>query len=69
MCAVCRQRMPKESLTRIAAVGDKIVLDQNAGRGIYICHSEQCIQKGIKNKILNKITKLNIPDEIYEQLK
>lgn len=69
MCAVCRQRMPKEKLTRIAVLDDEIILDDNRGRGIYICHSEQCIQKGIKNKILNKITKLNIPDEIYEQLK
>ena len=73
MCVVCREMMPKSKLLRIVINDDSseyhIGDGKVTGRGAYICRTEECIDKCIKTKALNKAYKRNIPDNIYEELK
>ena len=48
-----------------------IVLDvtgRKNGRGAYLCFSKECLQKAIKNKGLERSLKMQIPQEVYENL-
>ncbi len=38
------------------------------GRGAYVCKSEECLQKAIKSKGLERSFKMSIPKEVYERL-
>lgn len=73
MCIVCRSKKTKTDLLRLALLPDYsgclIGVDKGSGRGTYICKEGECITKCIKSKILNKVFKKNIPDNIYEELK
>ena len=68
MCALCRNRFPKSDLVRLAKIDGKIAIDDHNGHGVYVCASESCANKIKTKKILNKIVKCDIPDEVYEQL-
>lgn len=49
----------------------EILLDATGrknGRGAYLCPSEECLKKAIKNKGLERSFKMAIPKEVYESL-
>ena len=72
MCTACRQMQDKRDLLRI--VKDKennVFIDltgKKNGRGAYICKNEECLKKCIKQKSLNKAFKLNLDENIYDQI-
>ncbi len=72
MCVVCRQMKDKRGLLRI--VKDKegnIFVDitgKKNGRGAYICKDLNCLAKLKKQKVLNKVFKTNINEEVYKQI-
>lgn len=72
-CTGCNEMKVKKQLIRI--VKDKeggFSLDttgKKAGRGAYICHDPECLEKAIKNKGLERSFKCKVSNEIYEQLK
>lgn len=72
MCVVCRQMHDKRDLLRIVKdKEDNISIDKTGkqnGRGAYVCKSEECISKLIRQKTLNKVFKMNIGEEIYKKL-
>ncbi len=72
MCVVCRQMKDKRTLTRIVKNKEnKFFVDKTgkqAGRGAYVCDSQECMSKLKKQKILNKAFKCEVPVEIYEEL-
>ena len=39
------------------------------GRGIYLCKSEQCVDKLIKSKKINRIFETDIKEELYKEIK
>ncbi|MCX4362024.1 MAG: YlxR family protein [Clostridia bacterium] len=73
MCIACRSALEKKQMLRI--VKDKegnISLDftgKKAGRGAYICDSAQCIEKCIKNRLLNRNFQMEISSEVYDAIK
>lgn len=73
MCISCREMKDKKELLRI--VKDKennIFIDQSGkknGRGAYICKNEECLNKLIRQKSLNKAFKMNIDQEFYSILR
>lgn len=72
LCVACRTSKPKKELIRIVKVDDNFVIDRTGklnGRGSYICDCQECIEKLIKQKVLNKVFKCNISNDIYEKLK
>lgn len=73
MCIACRGAYEKKQMLRIVKDKDgNISLDfsgKKAGRGAYICDSVQCIDKCVKNKLLNRNFGQEISVEVYDAIK
>lgn len=70
-CIACRQAKDKRELIRIVRNGDVIKVDRTGkmnGRGAYVCDNEECMQKIVKNKLLNRAFSQNVSDQIYASL-
>ena len=73
MCIACRGAYEKKQMLRIVKDKDGIIsLDftgKKAGRGAYICDNIACIDKCVKNKILNRAFEQEISTEVYDAIK
>lgn len=73
MCIACRNAYEKKQMLRIVKDKDgNISLDftgKKAGRGAYICDSATCIEKCVKNRLLNKNFDQAIAPEVYDAIK
>lgn len=73
MCVVCREMHDKKQLLRIVKTKEGELFIDNTGkkngRGAYICKNEECLNKLIKQKSLNKAFKMNINESFYEEIK
>lgn len=72
-CMGCNQQKEKKDLLRIVKSKEGIievdVTGKKNGRGAYICKSEECLNKIIKTKRLEKIFEKEISPEIYENIR
>ena len=73
MCLGCNEMKSKYELIRVvkSPEGD-ISLDSTGkknGRGAYICHSAECLEKAVKSKRLERTFSVAVPSEVYEALK
>lgn len=72
-CICCKEMKPKKELLRIVKNSDnEISLDltsKKSGRGAYICDNQECIDKLIKTKGLNRVFQMDVPKEVYEKIK
>lgn len=71
-CVACRQPKLKQQMIRICKTADGIDIDYNqkhGGRGAYVCKTADCIGKVIDKKILHKVFKTAIDNEIYSKLR
>lgn len=72
-CVSCRNKDNKYNLIRIIYSKEERVqidLNQNLeGRGAYICKKEECLDKLIKQRKLEKALKIKISNEEYEKLR
>ena len=72
-CMGCNESKEKNELLRIVKSSDgEISVDltgKKIGRGAYICKNEDCLNKIIKSKRLEKVLDTHIPDEIYESIR
>ena len=72
-CVVCRTKKDKNELIRIVRnQTNEINIDESGkkpGKGAYICDSLECLEKGIKSKALKRALEVEIPEEIYENLR
>jgi len=72
MCISCKEMKPKKELLRIVKNSEgKINIDLNGklpGRGAYICHNPQCLEKAIKHKLFERIFQQKVDKEIYVRL-
>ncbi len=70
-CVACRQPKQQCELLRVARVNGEYLLDTRhklGGRGAYVCKTQECIDKTIKKRMLNRAYKSNLPDNIYKEL-
>ncbi|HEY8444054.1 MAG TPA: YlxR family protein [Clostridia bacterium] len=71
-CIACRQPQPKKQLLRIVKTPQgEIKFDFTGranGRGAYVCHNDQCVQKVINKKLLNREFETNIDASVYTRL-
>ena len=69
----CNEKKEKKDLIRIVKTNkNEISIDKTGkqeGRGTYICNNEQCLEKAIKTKRLEKSLGISISEEIYNNLK
>ena len=72
-CVVCRAQKNKNDLLRIVKNKENLIKFDNtgkeSGRGAYICYSEQCLEKAIKSKKIEKSLEIKIENNIYEEMK
>lgn len=72
MCLACRQMKDKRELIRVVRSPEgAFSLDTTGkknGRGAYLCNDAVCVKKCMKNKLLNKNFKCEIPQHVYDSL-
>ena len=72
-CVGCRSSKPKRDLIRIVRDPDGAVgLDltgKRSGRGVYICVSEECLEKAVRGKQLERSLETKISDDVFVELK
>ncbi len=72
-CVGCMQKKDKKDLIRIVKnKQNQMSIDKTGkkeGRGIYICNSQQCLEKAIKTKKIEKTFETQISEEIYNDLR
>ncbi|MDD3139225.1 MAG: YlxR family protein [Lachnospiraceae bacterium] len=71
-CVGCGEMKNKKEMMRVVRTSDnEFILDvtgKKNGRGAYVCISDECLSKAIKNRGLEKSFKQAIPNEVYEGL-
>lgn len=72
-CVVSKEKLPKQELVRIVRTTEGIVqIDLTGklnGRGAYLKKDLEVIEKAYKSKQLNKHLEVEVPNEIFEELK
>ena len=72
-CMGCNESKEKNELLRIVKSKEGIIevdlTGKKNGRGAYICKNEQCLDKVIKSKRLQKVFEQEIGQDIYENLR
>ena len=71
-CIGCNEMKNKKEMMRVLKTPEgEITLDvtgRKNGRGADVCFSKECLHKAIKNKGLERSLKMQIPQEVYENL-
>ena len=72
-CISCNEKREKNELLRIVRTPEKnIEIDltgKKNGRGAYICKSEDCLNKIIKSKKLERSFEIEINPDFYEEIR
>ena len=72
-CVGCQEMKSKKELLRILRTEDgQVILDTTGrknGRGAYLCYSQQCFEKAVKSRSLERALKASVSDETYAGLK
>ena len=72
-CMACNKQMQKKELLRIVKSKDGIIevdlTGKKNGRGAYICKNEDCLNKIIKSKRLEKIFEMPVDMKIFEDIR
>ena len=73
MCIACREMKEKKELLRVVKTPEgEVKVDTTGkvnGRGSYLCKNSQCINQAIKKKQISRALEVNIPADVYEELK
>ena len=69
-CVITKEKLEKKELLRIVRTpSGEVILDVTGkanGRGAYLKRSREVIDKARKNKVLERILGVEIPDKIYD---
>jgi predicted RNA-binding protein YlxR (DUF448 family) len=72
-CMACNTQKPKQELLRIVKSKDGIIAvdltGKKSGRGAYICKNEDCFNKIVKSKRLEKVFEMQLSDEVYDSIR
>lgn len=72
-CIVTKEKYPKKELIRIVRTPEgEIIIDEIGkanGRGAYLKKDIEVINKAQNTKILNRVLEVEVPENIYEELK
>ncbi|HWQ61817.1 MAG TPA: YlxR family protein [Negativicutes bacterium] len=73
MCVGCQSMKTKKELLRVVRTPEgEILLDptgKKAGRGAYVCPSDECLAKAVKAKRLEKALEHAISAEVFAALR
>ena len=72
MCVGCREMKPKKELLRVVRSPDgQVLLDltgKKSGRGAYVCRSEACLMRAIKQRQLERALEVSMDDALKGRL-
>ena len=72
-CIITKEKLPKGELIRVVRTPEgNVIVDLTGkanGRGAYLKKDLETIEKAKSSKLLSKHLEVNIPDEIFEELK
>ena len=72
-CISCNEKREKNELLRIVRTPEKNIeidlIGKKNGRGAYICKSEECLNKIIKSKKLERSFEIEIKSDFYEEIR
>ena len=72
-CIACNEQKEKNQLLRIVRTPEQLVevdlTGKKNGRGAYICKSEECLNKIIKSKKLERSFEVEIKSDFYEEIR
>ncbi|MCI8467017.1 MAG: YlxR family protein [Bacilli bacterium] len=72
-CVITREKCEKKDLVRVVRTPEgSVVVDvtgKQNGKGAYLKLSLEVIEKAMKNKALDRALEVEVPLEIYEELK
>ncbi len=71
-CIACRSEKAKKELIRIVKNKEGVFsVDRTgkaSGRGAYVCDSETCMKKIIKNRLLNRTFEMEVSESVYKTI-
>lgn len=72
-CVITKEKLPKKELIRVVRTPEgKIIIDEVGkanGRGAYLKKDLEVFEKAQKSKALNRHLEVEVPDDIFEELK
>lgn len=72
-CVVTKEKLQKKELIRVVRTPEgSVVIDESGkqnGRGAYLKKDLETFEKAKKSKVLNRHLKIDVPDNIFEELK
>ena len=72
-CVITREKFPKMELVRVVRTPEgTVIVDLTGkanGRGAYLKKDITVFEKAEKTKLLNKILEVEVPSQVYEELK
>ena len=73
MCVGCRQMKPKRELLRVVRSPEgEIAIDftgKKSGRGAYVCREENCLDRAVKQRQLERALGKQIEEDVVAQLR
>jgi hypothetical protein len=72
MCVVTREKYDKRELLRIVRTKEgNVFIDKTSkmnGKGAYLKKDIEVINKARKNKILDRVLEIEVPDNLYDEM-
>ena len=72
MCVGCRESKPKRELIRVVRAPDGALsmdpVGKKPGRGAYVCRSEACLKRAIKQRQLERQLEVQLTEEVSQAL-
>ena len=72
MCVGCREMKPKKELIRVVRSPEGVVsmdpVGKKPGLGAYVCRSEACLKRAIKQKQLERQLETSLTPEVADAL-
>ena len=71
-CVVTREKLPKKELIRVVRTPEgNVIIDETGkanGRGAYLKKEKEVFLKAKKNKVLNRMLEVEVPDKVFDDL-
>jgi predicted RNA-binding protein YlxR (DUF448 family) len=71
-CIACRKKGSKDNFIKIVKnKNNELQIEKDKkldGRGAYMCKSQDCLKLCQKSRALNRVFKMLVPQEFYEEL-